>query len=65
MHIPNYIIYMFNKLLKLFFVCKKSKSSLFSSAIRVLRTEDSAIFVSRLKGKGVITKSVIFLNLEN
>jgi len=51
---------MFNKLLKLFFVCKKSKSSLFSSAIRGLRTEDSAIFVSRLKGKGVITKSVIF-----
>jgi hypothetical protein len=56
---------MFNKLLKLFFVCKKSKSSLFSSAIRGLRTEDSAIFVSRLKGKGVITKSVIFLKREN
>ena len=43
----------------------KSVPSLFSSSIRGLRTFERPILVRRLYGNGAITKSVIFLNLEN
>ena len=43
----------------------KSVSSLFSSSIRGWRTFERPILVRRLYGNGAITKSVIFLNLEN